>query len=82
MICILCIYQLIDAFDRERREHRVFEHLLESYPGLLERLQNGSEEELIHVGELVRVFVLFLCAEFMLTLCRSVREPQVQGATT
>ncbi|KAG1892965.1 uncharacterized protein F5891DRAFT_1209452 [Suillus fuscotomentosus] len=37
----------------ERREHRVFEHLLESYPGLLERLQNGSEEELIHVGELI-----------------------------
>ncbi|KAG1862623.1 hypothetical protein F4604DRAFT_1882268 [Suillus subluteus] len=37
----------------ERREHRVFEHLLDSYPGLLERLQNGSEEELIHVGELI-----------------------------
>ncbi|KAG1898670.1 uncharacterized protein F5891DRAFT_1236291 [Suillus fuscotomentosus] len=37
----------------ERQEHRVFEHLLESYPGLLERLQNGSEEELIYVGELI-----------------------------
>ncbi|KAJ8595139.1 hypothetical protein M405DRAFT_728593 [Rhizopogon salebrosus TDB-379] len=38
----------------EQREHRVFEQLLESYPGLLERLKNGSEEEILHVGELVR----------------------------
>ncbi|KAG1886261.1 hypothetical protein F4604DRAFT_1878077 [Suillus subluteus] len=37
----------------ERREHRVFEHLLESYPGLIEQLQSGSEEELIHIGELI-----------------------------
>ncbi|KAG1805831.1 uncharacterized protein BJ212DRAFT_1449518 [Suillus subaureus] len=34
-------------------EHHVFEQLLDSYPRLLERLQNGSEEEIIHVGELV-----------------------------
>lgn len=54
-------------FDRERREHRVFEHLLESYPGLLERLQKGSEEELIHVGELVRLFCfVFVCTELCL----------------
>ena len=46
---------LIDIFGRERREHRVFEQLLESYPGLLERLKNGSEEEILHVGELVRL---------------------------
>ncbi|KAG1906720.1 uncharacterized protein F5891DRAFT_1125542 [Suillus fuscotomentosus] len=37
----------------ERREHRVFEQLLDSYPGLLERLKDGSEEEIIHVGELI-----------------------------
>ncbi|KAG2748148.1 hypothetical protein P692DRAFT_20875048 [Suillus brevipes Sb2] len=37
----------------ERREHRVFEQLIESYPGLLERLKNGSEEEILHVGELI-----------------------------
>ncbi|KAG1891589.1 uncharacterized protein F5891DRAFT_1211295 [Suillus fuscotomentosus] len=37
----------------ERREHRVFEQLLDSYPGLLERLKTGSEEEIIHVGELI-----------------------------
>ncbi|KAG1779658.1 hypothetical protein EV702DRAFT_1178319 [Suillus placidus] len=37
----------------ERREHRVFEQLIESYPGLLERLKNGSEEEILHIGELI-----------------------------
>jgi hypothetical protein len=45
---------LTDALGRERREHRVFEQLLDSYPGLLERLKNGSEEDILHVGELVR----------------------------
>ncbi|KAG2747871.1 hypothetical protein P692DRAFT_20875193 [Suillus brevipes Sb2] len=37
----------------ERREHRVFEQLLESYPGLLDQLRDGSEEEILHVGELI-----------------------------
>ncbi|KAG1852374.1 hypothetical protein C8R48DRAFT_749840 [Suillus tomentosus] len=37
----------------ERREHRVFEQLLDSYPGLLERLKDGSKEEILHVGELI-----------------------------
>ncbi|KAG1843767.1 hypothetical protein F4604DRAFT_1884563 [Suillus subluteus] len=37
----------------ERREHRVFEQLLDSYPGLLDRLKDGSEEEILHVGELI-----------------------------
>ncbi|KAG1767581.1 hypothetical protein EV702DRAFT_1203615 [Suillus placidus] len=37
----------------ERREHGVFEHLLDSYPGLLERLKNGSEEEILHIEELI-----------------------------
>ncbi|KAG1789484.1 uncharacterized protein HD556DRAFT_1433656 [Suillus plorans] len=37
----------------ERREHRAFEQLLDSYPDLLERLKTGSEEEIIHVGELI-----------------------------
>ncbi|KAG2082518.1 uncharacterized protein F5147DRAFT_749012 [Suillus discolor] len=37
----------------ERREHFVFEKLLDSYPGLLERLREGSEEEVLHVGELI-----------------------------
>ncbi|KAG2141304.1 hypothetical protein DEU56DRAFT_734239 [Suillus clintonianus] len=37
----------------ERREHCVFEQLLDSYPGLLDRLKDGSEEEILHVGELI-----------------------------
>ncbi|KAG2744194.1 hypothetical protein P692DRAFT_20652620, partial [Suillus brevipes Sb2] len=27
--------------------------LLDSYPGLLERLTNRSEEEILHIGELI-----------------------------
>ncbi|KAG2345695.1 hypothetical protein BDR05DRAFT_880159, partial [Suillus weaverae] len=44
---------LEDFSAEERREHRVFDQLLDSDPGLLERLQNGSEEEIIHIGELI-----------------------------
>ncbi|KAG2053002.1 hypothetical protein BDR06DRAFT_1055459 [Suillus hirtellus] len=44
---------LEDFSAEERREHHVFEQLLDSYPGLLDRLRNGSEEEILHVGELI-----------------------------
>ncbi|KAG1847966.1 hypothetical protein C8R48DRAFT_779037 [Suillus tomentosus] len=44
---------LEDFSAEERQEHRVFEQLLDSYPGLLERLTNGSEEEILHIGELI-----------------------------
>ncbi|KAG1864036.1 hypothetical protein C8R48DRAFT_747935 [Suillus tomentosus] len=36
-----------------RREHRVFMELIDSYPGLLDRLTNGEEEDVIHAGELL-----------------------------
>ncbi|KAG2122018.1 hypothetical protein BD769DRAFT_1629280 [Suillus cothurnatus] len=36
-----------------RREHRVFMELIDSYPSLLDRLTNGEEEDVIHVGELL-----------------------------
>ncbi|KAG1824027.1 hypothetical protein EV424DRAFT_1472015 [Suillus variegatus] len=36
-----------------RREHRVFMELLDSYPGLLDRLTSGEEEDIIHVGEML-----------------------------
>lgn len=36
-----------------RREHRVFLELVDSYPGLLDRLTNGEEDDIIHAGELV-----------------------------
>ncbi|KAG1900034.1 uncharacterized protein F5891DRAFT_1128737 [Suillus fuscotomentosus] len=35
-----------------QREHRVFMNLIDSYPGLLDRLTKGEEEDIIHVGEL------------------------------
>ncbi|KAG1873262.1 hypothetical protein C8R48DRAFT_746079 [Suillus tomentosus] len=36
-----------------RREHRVFMDLIESYPGLLDRLTMGEDEDVIHLGELL-----------------------------
>ncbi|KAG2092132.1 uncharacterized protein F5147DRAFT_657752 [Suillus discolor] len=50
----LCNYlSLLTNVHRERREHLVFERLLDSYPGLLEQLRDGSEEDVLHVGELI-----------------------------
>ncbi|KAG1890015.1 hypothetical protein F4604DRAFT_1876684 [Suillus subluteus] len=50
------------------REHRVFTELIDSYPGLLDHLTNGKEEDIIHLGELmgkgasgVRVTGALLC---------------------
>ncbi|KAG1820671.1 hypothetical protein DFJ58DRAFT_739290 [Suillus subalutaceus] len=40
--------------------------LLDSYLGLLERLKDGSEEEILHVGELVQS--VSLQSELMLTI--------------
>jgi hypothetical protein len=39
---------------RERREHRIYKTILQSVPGLEDRLMEGSEEEVGHVAELVR----------------------------
>ncbi|KAG1851802.1 hypothetical protein C8R48DRAFT_749959 [Suillus tomentosus] len=36
-----------------RREHRVFIELLDSYPGLMDCLTNGEEEDIIYVGEML-----------------------------
>jgi hypothetical protein len=38
---------------RERREHRIFQLLLQMIPGLEDRLLNGSEENVTHIAELV-----------------------------
>lgn len=38
---------------RERREHEVFKQLLQITPGLEERLMTGSEEEVLHICDLV-----------------------------
>ncbi|KAG1874272.1 hypothetical protein C8R48DRAFT_567448, partial [Suillus tomentosus] len=39
-----------------RQEHRVFMELINSYPGLIDRLTNSGEEDIIHVGELASFF--------------------------
>jgi hypothetical protein len=49
---------LTDTFDRERQEHRVFKQLLDSYPSLLKWLKDRSEEEILHIGELVHHLLL------------------------
>ncbi|KAG2094638.1 uncharacterized protein F5147DRAFT_584979 [Suillus discolor] len=36
-----------------RQEHRVFIELVNSYPGLLDHLMNGEDEDIVHVGELM-----------------------------
>ncbi|KAG1777572.1 hypothetical protein EV702DRAFT_969467 [Suillus placidus] len=50
---ILRLEQLEDFSAEDHSLHHVFEQLLDSYPGLLERLKDGSEEEILHVGELI-----------------------------
>jgi len=47
-------------FQRERREHRIYQELLKAIPGLEERIVNGSEDELTVIAELVSVFTLYL----------------------
>jgi hypothetical protein len=42
-----------DGLFRERREHRIFNILLQMIPGILERLMEASAEEIVHIGELV-----------------------------
>jgi hypothetical protein len=43
---------------RERREHHIFRALLNTVPGLEERIMTGSEDEVTIVAELVRTFYL------------------------
>jgi hypothetical protein len=43
------------ATRRQRREYRVYRHLLEMVPGLEARLLEGSEEEMMHVADMVAI---------------------------
>jgi hypothetical protein len=43
---------------RERREHKVFQQLLQMVPGLEERLLDDSDVNIRLIAELVRVFLL------------------------
>jgi hypothetical protein len=64
--------------DSIRREHRVFMNVIDSYPGLLDRLTRGEEEDIIHVGELVSPLTQKIMT---LTLCSWAKEPLVHEAT-
>ncbi|KAG1760405.1 hypothetical protein EDD22DRAFT_980614 [Suillus occidentalis] len=55
---ILCLEELEDTPIEDypadvQWEHRVFMELINSYLGLLDRLTNGEEEDVIHMGELM-----------------------------
>jgi hypothetical protein len=53
-VCLIPSFHYRQIFSRERREHRIFQLLLQSVPGLEARLLEGSDEEVVHVAELVR----------------------------
>lgn len=60
---LVCKTWLIMTFAitcRERKEHRVFDQLLQMVPGLEDRLLNGSDEEVGRVAELVSAYNLLL----------------------
>ena len=46
------------SFVTEREEHQVFQRLIQMVPGLEDRLVEGSDEDVAHIAELVRVFGL------------------------
>jgi hypothetical protein len=41
------------GYNRERREHSAFQKLLRTVPSLEERLMEGSDENMIHIADLV-----------------------------
>lgn len=51
-VCKSCKH-VSDLLARERREHRIFNLLIQMIPGLQERLMDASAEEVVHVGDLV-----------------------------
>lgn len=55
---IHCSAQL--HFQREQREHRVFQQLLDMIPGLEDRLMDGSNEDHAHIADLVIYYVLLI----------------------
>lgn len=52
--------------DRERREHKVFQALLNMIPGLEERIMTGSSEEIRMIGDLVRELITSPLSCFLL----------------
>jgi hypothetical protein len=50
----MIVYQLTNVV-RKRREHGVFQQLIQMVPGLEHRLMNSSEEEIIFIADLVGI---------------------------
>lgn len=42
-------------YSRERKEHGIFQTILEAVPDLDVRLSEGSEEDIKHIADLVRI---------------------------
>lgn len=47
------LFFLVDFSRRERQEHAAFEALLSMVPNLIQRLADGSEEEVSHIAAMV-----------------------------
>lgn len=64
--CVLfpLAWMFIYLFTRQRRENRIFTLLLQMVPGLEERLVGGSEENVLHVAELVRFSISKIYGQF------------------
>jgi hypothetical protein len=55
---------------------------MEMVPGLEERLLEGSDEGVVHVAELVSIYIEFGFSEGIFIVSRSRRVPQVRDRTT
>lgn len=66
---------------RERREHRIFQRLMEMVPGLEDRLVEGSDEGVVHIAELVSGYII-LRASMGLTYSRSRKVLPAQDPMT
>lgn len=51
----LCLIPNNHLFCRQRREHRIFNVLLQMVPGLEDRLMEGSGEDLLTIAAMVSV---------------------------
>ncbi|KIK31934.1 hypothetical protein CY34DRAFT_19430 [Suillus luteus UH-Slu-Lm8-n1] len=58
------------------REHRVFMELLDSYPGLLDHLTSGKEEDIIHIGKLLGKWVSGIGQVIIPPLSRNIQSDQ------
>jgi hypothetical protein len=56
----VCVVSDLSLFNRQRREHRVYEALLQMVPGLEERLMNGNEGDMGNIAELVCPLYIFI----------------------